>query len=308
MPKVSVIIPVYYNQESLPLLFVELSKIEQVLQKDGFELELIFVDDGSGDNSFGELLKIKQQRPETRLVKLTRNFGAIRACKIGAQFVTGDSFVFLAADLQDPPELIFDMVKNWQEGAKYVICVRNGRDDPITTKLFSAIYYSLLRLYVIPNFPPQGYDLALHDKALLPYLLQQSGRTIYLQVFLYWLGYKPTVIYYNRQKRQYGHSRWNFAKRFAASLDVLLGFSVIPIRAISLIGLLVSLVSFSYGIIVVVSAFFGKSVVPGFATLAALLTFLLGLVIIMLGVIGEYIWRIFDEVNQRPEAVIEAIY
>jgi len=308
MPKVSVIVPVYYNAESLPLLFAELLKIEQSLHKDGLDLELIFVDDGSGDDSFAELIKIKQQREQTRIVKLARNFGAIRAAKAGAQFITGDSFVFLAADLQDPPELILEMVKHWQEGAKYVICVRNERDDPFSSKLFSAIYYYLLRLYIIPNFPPKGYDLALHDKVLLPYLLQQSGRTSYLQVFLFWLGFSPTVIHYNRQKRQHGRSRWNFAKRLTASLDVLLGFSVIPIRMVSLVGLLVSMVSFSYGGIVVIGAILGKSIVPGFATLAALLSFLLGLVIVMLGLIGEYIWRIFDEVNHRPESVIEAIY
>ena len=307
MPKVSVIVPVYFNEESLPVLFAELLKIEQSLQKNGMELELIFVDDGSGDNSFGELLKIKQQRDQTRVVKLARNFGAIRACKTGAQFVTGDSFVFLAADLQDPPELILEMVERWQSGAKFVICVRDKRDDPFISKLFSTFYYLLLRLYIVPDFPPQGYDLSLMDHALLPYLLQ-SGRTTYLQVFLYWLGFSPSVIHYNRQKRLYGRSRWNFAKRLSAALDVLLGFSVMPIRAISLLGLLVSLVSFSYGCLVLIGALLGKSVVPGFATLASLLSFLLGLVIIMLGVIGEYIWRIFDEVNNRPESVVEAIY
>jgi polyisoprenyl-phosphate glycosyltransferase len=307
MPKVSVIIPVYYNEESLPLLFAELLKLEKSLQKNGLELELIFVDDGSGDTSFGELLKIKQQREQTRIIKLARNFGAMRACKVGAQFVTGDSFVFLAADLQDPPELIFEMVERWQDGAKFVICVRDKRDDPFTSRLFAVIYYRLLRLYIIPDFPPQGYDLSLMDRALLPYLLQ-SGRTTYLQVFLYWLGFSPSVIHYNRQKRLHGRSRWNFAKRLAAALDVLLGFSVVPIRVISLIGLFVSLVSFSYGNLVLIGVLLGKSVVPGFATLASLLSFLLGLVIVMLGVIGEYIWRIFDEVNHRPESVIEAVY
>ena len=306
MPKVSVIVPVYYNAPSLPPLFAKLQAVEASLEQRGLELELIFVDDGSGDDSFSELLKIKAQRPATRLIKLSRNFGAIRACKTGAQFVSGDCFAFLAADLQDPPELIVEMAGRWQAGAKYVLCVRHERHDPLLSKLWAKLYYRLLRLFVIRDFPEGGYDLALMDKAMLPYL-QQSGRTVYLQVFLYWLGFHPEIIYYTRQKREHGRSHWSFAKRLTASLDVLLGFSVAPIRLISLVGLIVSLVSFGYGLVVVGSALLGIRPVPGFASLAALVSFLLGLIIIMLGVIGEYVWRIFEEVNRRPEAVIDEV-
>lgn len=187
-----------------------------------------------------------------------------------------------------------------------MICIREDRDDPLGSKIFAAIYYRLLRAYIIRDFPAQGYDLALMDRMILPHLLQ-CGQTTYLQVFLYWLGFVPKVIQYKRQKREHGRSRWNFSKKLSAALDVLLGFSVFPIRLISLIGLIVSMLSFMYGTVVVVGALLGKSVMPGFATLAALLSFLLGLVIVMLGMIGEYIWRIYDEVNRRPEAVIEQV-
>lgn len=307
MRKVSIIVPVYYNEPSLPLLFTRLQEVERQLQAQGLDLELVFVDDGSGDGSLDELLKIRQQRPATRVIKLARNFGAVRAAKTGAQFVTGDCFGFLAADLQDPPEMIVQMAGLWQAGSKFVICVRAHRDDPVLSRLFSSLYYRLVRLYVARGFPDGGYDLALMDSAMLPYLLR-SGKTIYLPVFLYSLGFKPTVMTYERQKRPFGRSRWTFGKRLAAALDVLLGFSIIPIRVISVTGVFVALCSFGYGLIVVVNTLLSGSIVPGFATLVDLISFLLGLVIIMLGVIGEYLWRIFEEVNARPEAVIEEVY
>ena len=307
MSKVSVVVPVYYNAQSLPLLSSKLLEVEQKLNQKGVELELIFVDDGSGDGSLQELLKFKKHRQSTRIIKLTRNFGAIHALKVGAQFVTGDCFVFLVADLQDPPELIVEMVDRWQAGNKYVICVRTERNDPLGTKIFAHIYYRLLRLYVVKDFPEGGYDLALMDRVMLPYF-QQGGKTVYAQVFMYWLGFRPEVLYYTRQKRFQGRSRWTFAKKLSAFLDVLLGFSVVPIRMISLLGWLVSLMSFGYGAWAILVRLFGRAEVPGFATLASLISFLLGLVIIMLGIIGEYLWRIFEETNKRPETVIDEVY
>ncbi len=308
MKKVSVIVLVYYNEESLPLLFSELVKVENQLGEQDLELELIFVDDGSGDSSLQELLKIKQQRESTKIIKLTRNFGGIHALKTSLQFLTGDCFMVLASDLQDPPELIPKMVQLWQQGAKYVLCAREDRMDPIWAKLFAKIYYWLLRLFVVQDYPSGGFDLALMDRAFLPYL-KNSARNINPYLFAYWLGFKPEIIHYKRRERSHGHSRWSFSKKVKLFLDSLLGFSIVPIRAISAIGILVSLVSFGYGIFIVINALLGRTEdVRGFATIVALISFLLGLMIVMLGIIGEYIWRIFDEINERPDSVIDEIY
>jgi len=305
--KVSVVVAVYYNEGSLPLLFGELLEVEEALRQKNLQLELIFVDDGSGDDSLEELLKIKQQRESTKVIKLTRNFGAVHASKTGLQFVTGDCYLILAADLQDPPELIPKMVDQWLDGAKYVICSRTDRDDPVTSKIFAYIFYKLVRLLVIRDYPAGGFDLALMDRAMLPYV-QQGGKNINPSLFTYWLGYKPSILPYKRRQRIHLKSRWTFSKKLKLFLDSILGFSIVPIRMISLIGLLVSLVSLGYGLSVVIHAIIGRTDVPGFATLAGLISFLLGLAIVMLGVIGEYIWRIFDEMNKRPEAVIDRIY
>ena len=189
MKKLSVVIPVYYNEGSLPGLLVELMKVEAQLQSSrGIELEIIFVDDGSGDNSFSELLKIKEQRPNTKVIKLARNFGAIHAVKTGLQYVTGDCFTMLAADLQDPPELLLSMADKWLAGSKFVICVRESRQDPLLSKMFAHLYYSILRLAVTSDYPSGGFDLALMDSLLLPYL-QQSGKKYKYQLVCLLAGF-----------------------------------------------------------------------------------------------------------------------
>jgi glycosyltransferase involved in cell wall biosynthesis len=305
--KLSVIIPVYFNAGSLQTLFEKLLGVEQQLTSIDMELELIFVDDGSGDNSLDELLRIKEIRPSTKVIKLTRNFGAVHASKCGFQFVTGDCFMILAADLQDPPELIMEMVEKWRAGSKFTICERISREDPLISKIYAAIFYWLLHRLVISDYPDGGYDMALMDKSLLPHIVN-SSKNLYTPLLAYWLGYKPEIIHYHRAKREHGKSQWTFKKKFKAFLDVMLGFSVSPIRLISAFGLVVATLSLAYGVSVVINAFLGNVPVAGFASLAALISFLLGLVIVMLGIIGEYLWRVFDEINKRPEVVIDEVY
>lgn len=304
MKKLSIVVPVYFNEGSLPDLFEKLLYVETLLHQRDILLELIFVDDGSRDNSLSLLRQFATKRPGTKAIKLSRNFGAISAVKTGLNYITGDCFLFLAADLQDPPELIPEMIDLWKNGTKYIICERTDRHDPLGSKIFSTIYYKLLRKFVIANYPKNGFDLALMDAQLLPYL-KDSGKHINFPLFPYWLGFTPEKIPYVRAAREHGKSRWTFGKKWKLLIDSIFSFSFAPVRLISAIGLVVSLASFAYGTVVVLSALFGKVEVPGFATLATLVSFLLGLIIVMLGVMSEYIWRIFDEVNRHPHAVIE---
>lgn len=304
---ISIIVPVYFNEASLPALVEAVREVEsQIAARDG-AVELIFVDDGSGDGSLAALKQIKAVRPATTIVKLTRNFGAVHATKTGIRFVTGDCFVVLAADMQDPPSLIVEMFDRWKKGSKYVVCARSHREDPLLSRIFSAIYYRLVRMLVARNYPAGGYDMALMDRAFLPYLID-SSKNINTPLFAFWLGFKPDVIEYVRGKREFGRSRWTFGKRVKFFLDSLLGFSILPIRIITAIGAFVSVFSFAYGAVIVINALRGEVVVAGFATLTSLMAFLFGLIIIMLGIIGEYIWRIFDEANKRPEAVIDEVF
>ncbi len=307
MKTISVVIPVYFNAESLPLLYDELMKVEAQLAARDCVLELVFVDDGSGDDSLSVLLELRAKRPGLKVVKLARNFGAVHASKVGLRFITGDCFMWLAADLQDPPHLIIEMVGRWLDGAKYVIATRAARHDPVSTKFYAAIYYWLVRLFVLKDYPRGGFDLILVDKKLIPYI-RDSSKNINTELLSYWLGVPPVILPYERQERLHGKSRWTFAKKLTYFIDSILGFSVLPIRIISLIGIFVSIASFIYGGYIFLYAVLGVRDVPGFPTLVALISFLLGLIIVMLGIIGEYIWRIFDEVTRRPEVVIDEVY
>ncbi|MBK8025436.1 MAG: glycosyltransferase [Chloroflexi bacterium] len=304
---VSVVVPVYYNGESLPHLFRALQTVEGQLAERGCAMELVFVDDGSGDDSLEQLLKIKAQRPATVVVKLARNFGAIHSSKVGLNYITGDCFMWLAADLQDPPHLIVEMTDHWLKGSKFVLAVRTMRGDPATTRWFAHLYYSLVRRFIVQDYPLTGFDIMLMDRQILPYM-RDSTKNMNTTLLLYWLGFKPAEVEYERPKRPYGKSRWTFVKKFNYFVDSVVGFTVLPIRLITLIGFIVSGLSFLYGGYIFLSYVFGTPDVPGFATLAALIAFLLGLVIIMLGIIGEYVWRIFDEVTRRPEVVVDEVY
>lgn len=306
-PTLSVVVPVYFNEPSLPLLFDALMDVEAGLRERGLGLELIFVDDGSRDGSLAALREIKRKRPATKVVKLTRNFGAVHASKTGFRFVTGDCFMILAADLQDPPELILQMADLWRQGAKFVVCVREDREDSPVSTLYSRLYYRLIRLLVVRDYPPHGYDVALMSRDFLPYLLD-SSRSVNTALFAYWLGFEPVKIHYTRRKRLHGKSRWTFFKRVKFFLDSILGFSIVPIRLMSLFGAFVSLASFGYGAVIAINALRGLGSVPGFPTLVVIISFLLGVVIMMLGTIGEYLWRIFDEVSRKPEAVIDEVF
>ncbi|MHC8733888.1 glycosyltransferase family 2 protein, partial [Arenicellales bacterium IMCC56312] len=168
---VSVVIPVFFNEGSLPDLFSALERVEAQLLDVGTDMELVFVDDGSEDGSLQQLLRIKEKRPATKVVKLTRNFGVVNATKSGFKFVTGDCFAVLAADLQDPPELILQMVEKWKSGSMFTVCVRAKRSDPVKVKIFSRMYYWMIQRIVIRDFPRGGFDLFLLDSKMLPHFV-----------------------------------------------------------------------------------------------------------------------------------------
>ncbi|MFZ5874872.1 MAG: glycosyltransferase family 2 protein [Nitrospirota bacterium] len=306
MKTVSVVIPVYYNERSLTPLFEALDRVKETLEGRGMGLEVICVDDGSGDRSFAVLGTLQEKRSYLKLVKLTRNFGSMCAFKAGLQYVTGDCFTLLSADLQDDPTLILEMTAHWQQGHQFVICERESRDDPFGSKVFASLFYTLFRRLAIPRYPEGGFDLFLLDRRYLAHI-QRSEKNTNLLVLGYWLGVKPVVIKYQRRKREHGTSRWTFAKKTKLFIDTFISFSFAPIRFISLMGILTSILSFLYGLFVVLFTLLAENPVPGWTTIVALITFLLGLIMLMLGIIGEYLWRILDEGRNRPEYVIEEV-
>jgi dolichol-phosphate mannosyltransferase len=303
----SVVIPVYFNAASIPELHRDLITLENALVQRGLSLELVFVNDGSRDESLEELLKVKAVRPATKIVNLSRNFGAVAASKTGFQFVTGDAFTILAADLQEPIEQVIKMVDEWLAGNKFVVSARTKRADPLLTRFFAWLYYRLLELMVVQGYPRGGYDLMLMDKIMLPHM-KSSTKGTNPSLYAFWLGFKPRVLYYERRERKHGRSRWTFRKKLRFFIDTVSGFSVTPIRTLSGFGVIVALLSFLYGVTMVVSAILGRVDVRGFATLATLISFFSGLILVMLGALGEYLWRVFDAVSNKPESVIDEVF
>jgi glycosyltransferase involved in cell wall biosynthesis len=299
----SMIIPVYFNADSLPLLFVELRKFEAALSALGLNLEPIFVDDGSGDDSLAHLMAFRGERAGTKVIKLSRNFGAPAAVKAGMMFVTGDCFIFFAADLQEPLDQVVLMAEQWTRGHKLVLSARKSRADPMASRVFAAIYRTLVRLTIRRDYPSGGVGLVLMDKVMLAPMVS-SAKNINPNVYAFWLGFSPKILEYDRARRASGRSRWTFQKKFQYVIDTLTGFSVVPIRLMSAVGLIIAICSFAYAVRIVIASLSGEIDVSGFATIVTINAFLGGCTLFMLGVIGEYLWRIFDQVSGRPEAVV----
>ena len=303
----SVVVPVYYNEGSLPELHRRLVEVGRELQAMGLALEMVFVDDGSGDGSLGALLKIKDADSRARIVKHARNFGAFAAMKTGISRARGDCVATLSADLQDPPELLVEMARRWLAGEKFVIAARTQRADPAATKAFAALYYRLLKWLVFPDYPQGGFDFMVTDRALALQIVE-GPKNVNINLYAYWLGFKPSTLSYDRLEREHGASRWTFGKKLDLFINTFTGFSVRPLRLMSAFGLLTAALSFLYALFILVRTLAVGSSLPGFPTLAIMLSFFSGLIIFMLGLIGEYLWRIFDAVSRKPEAVIEQVF
>jgi glycosyltransferase involved in cell wall biosynthesis len=300
--KVSVVVPVYFNAPSLPELFNRLDNLNRELLRINLELEVVAVDDGSKDDSFEILVEYSKKYSFLNAFQLTKNFGEATASKFGLKKITGDAFSVLAADLQDPPELIFEMAKNWLEGDSYVICERTKRNDPIFSKFLANLYYKFLTKFIMPTYPKKGFDLFLMDAKYLPVIIE-SSKSSSIPLILSWIGIEPLKIGYVRQTREHGKSTWTIFKRINLLLDVLFSFSRKPIRIVSSIGAVTALAGLIYGIWVIIERLNGATGSQGTASLIALVSFTSGLVLLTLGIIAEYIWRIWDEVNNRPDGI-----
>ena len=300
--KLSVVVPVYYNAQSLPELLTRLNTLKDDLLKIDLDFEVIAVDDGSKDNSNEVLVDLVAKYNFLYSYQLTKNFGEATASKFGLRKVTGDAFSVLAADLQDPPELILDMANAWISGNSYVICERTKRNDPYFSKFLAKIYYKFLTKFIMPTYPKKGFDLFLMDAKYLP-VINESSKSSSVPLILSWIGIEPFKINYVRQVREHGKSTWTLFKRVNLLLDVLFSFSRKPIRIVSTIGALTAIGGLVYGLIVIIERLNGATGSQGTASLIALVSFTSGLVLLTLGIIAEYIWRIWDEVNNRPDGI-----
>lgn len=304
--KFSIIVPIYYNELNLPVTYPRLIALEQ--QIPNITLELVFVDDGSGDKSLNVLQEIQEKDARVKVVKLARNFGSFNAILAGLHYATGDCVGIISADLQDPPELFEQMIADWRKGKKTVMAVRQDREDPLPTKLFANVFYGALRKFALPSMPEGGFDFVLIDRQVVEVLKQVREKNTSIMALIAWLGFDHSQIGYVRAERRIGKSRWTFSKKVKLMIDMFTSFSFFPIRAISTLGVIIALVSFIYALILLYLRFVNGTHVEGWTTLVVLILFLSGFQLISLGIIGEYLWRNFDESRKRPPYIVEKVF
>ena len=305
MSKISIIIPVYYNEDTLMLLYEDMK--EKILSSFD-DYEIVMVDDGSGDSSYQVMKEIQSLDPHhVKLVHLSRNFGEHAAILAGLNECTGDCAVTKQADLQEDSELIIEMYNSWKKGNKVVLAVREDRDDGKIYQFFANLYYKLMQKFVNPNMPNGGFDCYLLDRQVIEVLKVFDEKNSALTLQVLWVGFKSEKIYFHRKARTVGESRWTMGKKIKLIIDSLMSFSYMPVRIMSSIGALFSLVAL-IGIIACICEvlFFGTRSV-GWASLMSIILLTSGMIMLMLGILGEYVWRALDASRNRPPYLIEEI-
>lgn len=307
MPKISIIIPCYYNEENIPITTTTLLENEKRFPQE-VEFQYVMVDDGSKDNTYKLLQQFKKQYPEkVRLIKLSGNFGSYNAILAGMKYADGDCNVVLAADLQDPVELIPKMYDYWCKGIKLVIAHREKREDSFFQKIFASVFQWMLQKLALPNLPKGGFDFVLFDKVIREELLlidEKNSNSLYLML---WLRYDYVTLPYTRKLRKIGKSRWTFSKKLKLFVDSFVAFSFFPIRAITFVGFILACFAIVYAIIIVIERLRDDIPIPGWSAMMIVLLTLSSFQMIALGVIGEYLWRTLDAVRKRPNYVIDDV-
>lgn len=305
MALISVVIPVYYNADSLPLLMEKLNEISKKVSMDLFEF--IFVDDGSGDDSYQILKDIASEDERVRIVKLSRNFGSNPAILAGLNYARGDCAVVISADLQDPPELIPQFVAIWHEGNRVVLGARRKRSDPLLSKLFGMVFNRLFKRFVFREYPPGGFDSMLIDRCVIDIVIKLREKNSYIFGQVMWAGFKREIVYYDREKRKHGYSRWTIGKKIKYFIDAFAAFSYLPLRAGSTLGFALAGLGLLYAVFIIALRLFKGIKVEGWASLTVVLLISSGVQLILIGILGEYLWRTLDETRRRPPYVVESV-
>ena len=304
MSKISIVVPVYYNSDTLELLYADMK--EKILGKLG-DYEIVFVDDGSGDNSWEIMNQLRMQDSNIKCVKLSRNFGEHAALLAGLSACTGDCAVTKQADLQEDSTIILEMYESWKRGNKVVLAVRKERKENPVKVFFANMYYALIRKIVNKNMPVGGCDCYLVDRKVIEVLerLDEKNSSLTLQVL--WVGFKTDKIYFVRQDREVGKSRWTLSKKVKLVMDSVMSFSYFPLRFMSTIGIIFNILADILLISVIVEKVTKGTPIAGWASLMCVVLCATGLIMLMLGILGEYIWRTLDAARTRPPYIIDEV-
>lgn len=300
--KISILIPVFNEEENIKLIYSQISEIVK-----NFNYELIFINDGSIDNTEIELKNIAIKNTKIKVISFYRNFGHQMALTAGYNFASGDCVISIDADLQDPPELIIDLISKWQEGYDIVYAKRFSRKDSFFKKITAYLFYRLINTLSDIKIPKDVGDFRLLDKKVVTVLNNLPENSRFLRGLVAWGGFKYTFINFNREKRMHGKTHYPLSKMFNFALDGITSFSIKPLKILSLLGFLTALIGF-LGIFyaVILRVFFTHEFwVTGWTTTFVGIMFFGGIQILAIGVIGEYIGKIYKEIQNRPQYLIK---
>lgn len=303
----SIVIPVYRNAESIPHLVPALSAVARLARAERqTEVEVVFVVDGSPDNSHALLAQALPAAPfASQLLLHSRNFGSFAAIRSGLQEAEGEWFAIIAADLQEPPELALEFLDQLAT-SRYDVVVgcRENRLDPLGARLASDIFWKLYKRFVIRDIPEKGVDVFGCNRIFRDRLLSLGESNSSLVGLIFWLGFRRTEVKYERRERRYGTSAWTLKKKVSYLLDSVFSFTDLPVRLLTLFGLFGVIVSLLLGSVVLVAKFIGDIAVPGYAATMLTVVFFGALNSLGLGIIGTYAWRAFENTKGRPLAVV----
>lgn len=300
----SIVIPIYNEETNLNELASRLLSTIQT-NLDNWEVEILLVNDGSYDSSFSIMKELAEKNSMFKLVNLSRNFGHQIAISAGMDLASGDVCIVMDGDLQDPPETIPELVQKWKEGFEIVYAVRNKRDGESWFKLFTAkAFYRILKRITSVEIPVDTGDFRLIDKKVLNVLKEMPEKHRFIRGMVAWSGFKSCPVFYHREKRFAGTTKFTLGKMVQFSLNGITSFSTYPLKLASTFGLFVSSIGFLYLIYVIYLALFTNNTVEGWASMMVVVLFLGGVQLLSLGVIGEYVGRINEEVKKRPNYII----
>jgi glycosyltransferase involved in cell wall biosynthesis len=303
MKKISILIPCYNEEKSLPLLYPELVKLMDANQ--GYDWELMFVNDGSVDGTLAELQRLRQQDNRVSYVDLSRNFGKEAAMLAGFDYVTGDCTVIMDADMQHPPTLIPELIKWWEQGYDDVYAKRKSRGrESWLRKRMSLLFYKVLQLSSRFDVLQNVGDFRLLDRKCINALRKMRESERYTKGMYCWIGFKKKEVEFVQGDRVAGDSSWSYGRLFSLAIDGITSFTSLPLRISTVIGFIVSLLAFCYMVFVFTEALIWGDPVQGYPTLVVLILFLGGIQLLSLGIIGEYIGRIYNETKNRPDYIV----
>jgi dolichol-phosphate mannosyltransferase len=303
-PLLAIVVPVFNERDNLARFHDEVSAVMRELGD--YDWEFVFVDDGSRDGSFDVLRMLHERDARVTALRFPRNFGSHVAIAAGIGRSRGDAAVIMAADLQDPPALIREFVARWREGYDVVWGARSGRDDGAVRAWAMGRFYTLVRRFAIPTYPKGGTgSFCLIAKPVMDAFRQMNERNRLTFGLIAWAGFRETQVPYHRPSRLVGASSWTTSKMVKAAIDTFISFSLFPIRTITYIGLVVSGLSFLFGFYVLLNKLLYGTRVMGWSSVMLAVLLLGGVQLVMIGVLGEYLWRILEESRGRPLYIVE---